>query len=154
MGILTIMKSLPLAYNRDMQEDKEGLFDTVDTLQSSLQVFAGMLRAIKVNTGRIAQAMRTDYILATDLADYLVKKGMPFRKAHGVIARLSEYAMSRGKTFKELGRKEYRDFSPLFGGDVYDITSESSVAARNVIGGTSPQQVGKALRRARKLIKR
>jgi len=154
MGILTIMKSLPLAYNRDMQEDKEGLFDTVDTLQSSLEVFAGMLKAIEVNTGRIAQAMRTDYLLATDLADYLVKKGMPFRKAHGVIARLSEYAMSRGKTFRELGRKEYRDFSPLFGGDVYDITSESSVAARNVVGGTSPQQVGKALKRAKRLIKR
>jgi len=154
MGILTIMKSLPLAYNRDMQEDKEGLFDTVDTLQSSLQVFAGMLRAIKVNAGRIAQAMRTDYVLATDLADYLVKKGMPFRKAHGVIARLSEYAMSKGKTFRELGRKEYRDFSPLFGGDVYDITSESSVASRNVIGGTSPQQVAKALRRARRLMKK
>ena len=154
MGILTIMKSLPLAYNRDMQEDKEGLFDTVDTLQSSLEVFAGMLKAIEVNTGRIAQAMRTDYLLATDLADYLVKKGMPFRKAHGVIARLSEYAMSRGKTFRELGRKEYRDFSPLFAGDVYDITSESSVAARNVVGGTSPQQVGKALKRAKRLIKR
>ena len=154
MGILTIMKSLPLAYNRDMQEDKEGLFDTVDTLQSSLEVFAGMLKTIKVNIERISQAMRTDYILATDLADYLVKKGLPFRKAHGVIAKLSEYAMSKGKTFRELGRKEYRDFSPLFGGDVYDITSESSVAARNVIGGTSPQQVAKALRRARRLIKR
>jgi argininosuccinate lyase len=154
MGILTIMKSLPLAYNRDMQEDKEGLFDTVDTLQSSLEVFAGMLKTIKVNIERISQAMRTDYILATDLADYLVKKGLPFRKAHGVIAKLSEYAMSKGKTFRELGRREYRDFSPLFSGDVYDITSESSVAARNVIGGTSPQQVGKALRRARRLIKR
>jgi len=154
MGILTIMKSLPLAYNRDMQEDKEGLFDTVDTLQSSLEVFAGMLKAIEVNTGRIAQAMRTDYLLATDLADYLVKKGLPFRKAHGVIARLSEYAMSRGKTFRELGRKEYRDFSPLFAGDVYDITSESSVAARDVIGGTSPQQVAKALKRAKRLIRK
>ena len=154
MGILTIMKSLPLAYNRDMQEDKEGLFDTVDTLQSSLEVFAGMLKTIKVNIERISQAMRTDYILATDLADYLVKKGLPFRKAHGVIAKLSEYAMSKGKTFRELGRKEYRDFSPLFSGDVYDITSESSVAARDVIGGTSPQQVAKALRRARRLIKR
>jgi argininosuccinate lyase len=154
MGILTIMKSLPLAYNRDMQEDKEGLFDTVDTLHSSLEVFAGMLKTIKVNADRIAQAMRTDYILATDLADYLVKKGMPFRKAHGVIARLSEYAMSKSKTFRELGRREYRDFSPLFAGDVYNITSESSVAARDVIGGTSPQQVGKALRRAKRLIKR
>ena len=154
MGILTTMKSLPLAYNRDMQEDKEGLFDAVDTLQTSLEAFAGMVRAIEVNTGRITQAMRTDYILATDLADYLVKKGMPFRKAHGVIAKLSEYAMSKGKNFRELGRKEYREFSVLFTGDVYDITLESSVAARDVIGGTSPQQVAKALRRARRLIKK
>jgi argininosuccinate lyase len=153
MGILTIMKSLPLAYNRDMQEDKEGFFDTVDTLQASLEAFAAMVRTVEVNAERIAQAMKADYILATDLADYLVKKGMPFRKAHGVIAKLSEYAASKNKTFRELGRKEYREFSPLFTGDVYDITSESSVAARNVVGGTAPRQVGKALRRARRLIK-
>jgi len=153
MGILTTMKSLPLAYNRDMQEDKEGLFDTVDTLHTSLEVFAGMVKTIKVNTERIAQAMKADYILATDLADYLVKKGMPFREAHGVVAKLSKYAASKGKNFQELGRKEYRKFSPFFGGDVYKITLESSVAARNVAGGTSPQQVGKALRRAKRLIK-
>jgi argininosuccinate lyase len=152
MGILTTMKSLPLAYNRDMQEDKEGLFDTVDTLKSSLEVFTRMVKTIKVNTERISQAMKTDYMLATDLADYLVKKGMPFREAHGVVARLSEYAMRKGKNFQELGRHEYRKFSALFGGDVYNITVESSVAARNVTGGTSPRQVGKALRRARKLI--
>jgi argininosuccinate lyase len=154
LGILTVMKSLPLAYNRDMQEDKEALFDTVDTLQASLEAFAGMVKTIDVNTECIAQAMRADYILATDLADYLVKKGMPFRKAHGVIAKLSEYALDKGKNFRELRRKEYREFSPLFTGDVYDITPESSVAARNVVGGTSPQQVAKALRRARRLIKR
>ena len=154
LGILTVMKSLPLAYNRDMQEDKEALFDTVDTLQASLEAFAGMVKTIDVNTERIAQAMRADYILATDLADYLVKKGMPFRKAHGVIAKLSEYALDKDKNFRELRRKEYREFSPLFTGDVYDITPESSVAARNVVGGTSPQQVAKALRRARRLIKR
>jgi argininosuccinate lyase len=154
VGMLTTMKSLPLAYNRDMQEDKEGLFDTVDTLQTSLEVFAGMVKTIKVNTERVSQAMKTDYILATDLADYLVKKGLPFRKAHGVVAKLSEYAMSKGKNFRELGRKEYRDFSPLFSGDVYKITLESSVAARNVVGGTSPQQVGKALKRARRLIRK
>jgi argininosuccinate lyase len=153
MGILTIMKSLPLAYNRDMQEDKEGLFDSVDTLHSSLEVFAGMVKTVKINAERIAQAMKTDYILATDLADYLVKKGMPFREAHGVVARLSEYAMRKGKNFQELGRHEYKKFSALFGGDVYKITPESSVAARNVAGGTSPQQVGKALRRAKRLIK-
>jgi argininosuccinate lyase len=98
--------------------------------------------------------MKTEYILATDLADYLVKKGLPFRKAHGVVVRLSEYAMSKGKTFRELGRKEYREFSPLFGGDVYDITVESSVAARHVAGGTSPQQVENALKKARRLIKK
>ncbi|HEU65337.1 MAG TPA: argininosuccinate lyase [Chloroflexi bacterium] len=153
VGILTTMKSLPLAYNRDMQEDKEGLFDTVDTLHTSLEVFAGMVNTVRVNTGRIAQAMKTDYILATDLADYLVKKGLPFREAHGVVARLSKYAMSKGKNFRELGLREYRKFSPLFANDVYDITPESSVAARNVAGGTSPRQVGKELKRARKLIK-
>jgi argininosuccinate lyase len=153
MGILATMKSLPLAYNRDMQEDKEGLFDAVDTLHTSLEVFAGMVKTLKINTERISQAMKADYILATDLADYLVKKGMPFRKAHGVVAKLSEYAMSKGKNFRELGRKEYRKFSPLFGGDVYKITLESSVAARNVVGGTSPQQVGKALKKAKRLIK-
>jgi argininosuccinate lyase len=153
MGILTTMKSLPLAYNRDMQEDKEGLFDTVDTLHTSLEVFAGMVKTLKINTERISQAMKTDYILATDLADYLVKKGLPFREAHGVVAKLSEYAMSKGKNFRELSLKEYRKFSPLFSDDVYNITLESSVAARNVAGGTSPQQVGKALRRAKRLIK-
>jgi len=153
MGMLTTMKSLPLAYNRDMQEDKEGLFDTVDTLQSSLDVFAGMVKTIKVNTERISEAMKTDYILATDLADYLVKKGMPFREAHGVVAKLSEYAAGKGKNFRELGLKEYKKCSPLFGEDVYKITLESSVAARNVVGGTSPQQVGKALTRAKKLLK-
>jgi argininosuccinate lyase len=153
MGILTTMKSLPLAYNRDMQEDKEGLFDTVDTLHTSLEVFAGMVKTLKINTERISQAMKTDYILATDLADYLVKKGLPFREAHGVVAKLSEYAMSKDKNFRELSLKEYHKFSPLFSDDVYKITLESSVAARNVAGGTSPQQVGKALRRAKRLIK-
>jgi len=153
IGILTTMKSLPLAYNRDMQEDKEGLFDTVDTLHTSLEVFAAMIKTLKVNSERISQAMKTDYILATDLADYLVNKGMPFREAHGVVTKLSEYAAGKGKNFRELGLKEYRKFSPLFGGDVHDITLESSVAARNVTGGTSPQQVAKALRRAKRLIK-
>jgi len=153
MAILTTMKSLPLAYNRDMQEDKEGLFDTVDTLRSSLEVFTGMVKTVKVNAGRISQAMKTDYMLATDLADYLVKKSLPFREAHGVVARLGEYAVSKGKNFRELDLKEYNKFSPLFADDVYKITPESSVDARNVAGGTSPQQVVKALTRARRLIK-
>jgi len=154
MAILTTMKALPLAYNRDMQEDKEGLFDTVDTLQSSLEVFAEMVKTIKVNTDRISQAMKTDYILATDLADYLVKKGMPFRQAHSVVAKLSQHALSKGKNFHELPLREYKRFSPLFARDVYKITVQSSVAARNVVGGTSPRQVARALRRAKRLLGR
>lgn len=141
MAILTIMKALPLAYNRDMQEDKEGLFDTVDTLHSTLEIFAEMLKTIRVNVKHIHDAMKGDYILATDLADYLVKKGLPFREAHGVIARLTEYAIERNKGFHELSMTEYHKFSSLFSEDVYDITLESSVAARNNVGSTSPQQV-------------
>ncbi len=152
MGILTAMKALPLAYNRDMQEDKEGLFDTVDTLHSSLEVFAEMVKTIKLNAKRARDAIKKDYILATDLADYLVKRGVPFREAHGVVAKLSEYAINKGKSFHELSLREYNNFSPLFNEEVYDIILESSIAARNVIGGTSPQQVEIALTRARKLI--
>ena len=152
MSILTAMKSLPLAYNRDMQEDKEGLFDTVDTLHSTLGVFAEMVKTIRVNAKRIHEAIKKDYILATDLADYLVKRGMQFREALGVVAKLSEYAINKGKSFHELSLSEYHDFSPLFGKEVYNITLESSIAARNVIGGTSPQQVEITLTRVRKLI--
>jgi len=152
MAILTTMKALPLAYNRDMQEDKEGLFDTIDTLHSSLKVFAEMVKTIKINTGRISQATKADYILATDLADYLVKKGLPFREAHRVVAKLSEYTINKGKNFHELSLGEYNDFSPLFAKDVYNITLESSVAARDIVGGTSPQRVEAALTRAKELI--
>jgi len=113
-----------------------------------------MVKTIKVNTERISQAMKTDYILATDLADYLVKKGMPFRQAHGVVARLSQHALSKGKNFHELPLKEYKKFSPLFAPDVYRITVQSAVAARDVMGGTSPRQVGRALRRAKRLLGR
>jgi argininosuccinate lyase len=152
MGILTTMKSLPLAYNRDMQEDKEGLFDTVDTLHSTLDVFASMLRTVKVRSESIFQAMKTDHLLATDIADYLVKKGLPFREAHRVVARLSQYVTARGRCFRELTLEEYRHFCPLFAEDVYNITLESSIRARNVPGGTSPEQVEMALNRSRKLI--
>ena len=153
LSILTTMKALPLAYNRDMQEDKEGLFDTMDTLHPSLAVFAEMIKAIKVNAKRIDDAINKDYILATDLADYLVKKGMPFREAHSVVAKLSEYAITQDKGFHKLSLNEYNKFSPLFSEDVYDITLESSVAARNVIGGTSPQQVEMALKKAREILR-
>ena len=154
IATLTTMKALPLAYNRDMQEDKERVFDTLDTLDLSLQAFAEMIRTVKVNVGRVRAAFRKDYVLATDLADYLVKKGLPFREAHRVVSELSTYAMNNDRFFRELTLSEYNSFSPLFGQDVYDITLESSIAARNTPGGTSLRQVQIALARARQLVER
>ncbi|HEX76866.1 MAG TPA: argininosuccinate lyase [Dehalococcoidia bacterium] len=145
LGLLTAMKGLPLAYNRDMQEDKEGLFDTVDTLLPTLDVFAGLVRTLRVNAQRARAAAEGGYILATDLADYLVKKGIPFRQAHGIVARLVAYAIEQGKSFKELELKEYQEFSPHFEEDVRSITVEASVQARN-------PQVERALERARRLV--
>jgi argininosuccinate lyase len=112
-----------------------------------------MIKTLKVNPQRISNAINEDYILATDLADYLVKKGMPFRQAHNAVSKLGEYAVANRKSFRELSLSEYRDFSPLFDKDVHNITLESSVAARNITGGTSPQQVEVALEKARSLLR-
>jgi len=152
MALLTTMKALPLSYNRDMQEDKEGFFDSVDTLLSTLEVFTGMLKTLRVKDENTRQAAKQGYILATDLADYLVKKGEPFRSAHDIVARLVSYAMEKGKSFSELSLTEYKGFSPLFGDDVYSITVESSLAARDNIGSTAPKQVERALATAKKII--
>ncbi len=152
MALLTTMKALPLSYNRDMQEDKEGFFDSVDTLLSSLEVFTGMIKTLRVKAENTGQAAKQGYILATDLADYLVKKGEAFRTAHHIVARLVSYALEKGKSFSELKLTEYKEFSPLFGDDVYSITVESSLAARDNIGGTAPKQVAEALSRAKKII--
>jgi len=153
MSLLTTMKALPLAYDRDMQEDKQGLFDTLDTLHSTLEVFAEMIKTLKANPQRISNAINEDYILATDLADYLVKKGIPFRQAHNTVSKLGKYAVANRKSFRELSLSEYRDFSPLFDKDVYNITLESSIAARNIVGGTAANQVEVALEKARKLLR-
>jgi len=150
MALLTTMKGLPLAYNRDMQEDKEGFFDTIDTLLSTLGVFTGMVKTLRVKAENTEQAVKQGYILATDLADYLVKKGEPFRTAHNIVGRLVSYAMEKGKSFSDLSLEEYKGFSPLFGEDVYSITVDSSVAARDVVGGTAPRQVERALDNAKK----
>jgi argininosuccinate lyase len=152
IGILTTLKALPLSYNRDLQEDKEGFFDTVDTLFSTLDVFAGMVRTLRVHGDRAREAAAEGYILATDIADYLVKKGIPFRQAHTIVAEIVRYATDKGKTFHQVSLDEYRKFSPLFDQDVYSITLESSLAARNLPGGTAPEQVQQALERARRAI--
>jgi len=149
-AILTTMKALPLAYNRDMQEDKESFFDTVDTLISTLDVFTGMIATLKVKGEKTRRTAEEGYSLATDLADYLVRKGVPFREAHGVVGRLVQYAAEMGKSFPELSLSEYQTFSPLFTEDVYSISVESSILARNVPGGTAPQRVKEALEKARR----
>jgi argininosuccinate lyase len=154
MALLTTMKGLPLAYNRDMQEDKEGLFDTVDTLLTTLEVFTVMISTLKLNGEKMRLAAERGYILATDLADYLVKKGEAFRTAHEIVAKMVKYATGRGKSLSELKLSEYRKFSSRFAKDVYKITVESSLASRNISGGTSPQRVKQALAKARRLVGR
>ncbi|MBN1644061.1 MAG: argininosuccinate lyase, partial [Dehalococcoidales bacterium] len=153
MALLTTMKGLPLAYNRDMQEDKEGFFDTADTLISTLSVFNGMLSTLKVKTDRTASAVRESYMLATDLADYLVKKGAAFRTAHAAVGKLVRYAIKNGKTLDKLTLKEYQGFSPSFSKDVFEITAESSITARDNTGGTASKQIARQIAAARKKLK-
>lgn len=154
MGMLTILKSLPLAYNKDMQEDKEGLFDTVDTLNTTLDAFTGMLNTMTVNwerTRRAAEAGVYSGILATDLADYLAGKGVPFREAHGATRDLVAYASDKNTGLDKLTLEEYRRFSPLFDERVFEITVESSLGARRSQGGTAPERVREALMKARQM---
>ena len=153
MGILAVLKGLPLTYNRDLQEDKEGTFDTIDTLLATLEAFTGMIASLEINPKRLAQAAAEGHMLATDLADYLVsRKGVPFREAHGIVGRLCHYATSQAKELYQLTIEEYLQFSPHFGEDVYGITPEASVAARDVKGGTAPRQVEESLAQARALL--
>jgi argininosuccinate lyase len=152
IAMLTTMKGLPLAYNKDMQEDKEGLFDTVDTLLSTLDVFTGMVKTLRVKAGEVRQRAESGYMLATDLADYLVRKGEAFRTAYDIVARLVTYAVTNNKTFAQLRLPEYKKYSSRFAKDVYAITVETSVAARDVPGGTNPRQVEKALKAAKKMV--
>jgi argininosuccinate lyase len=115
-------------------------------------VFAGMVKTVKVSDENTRSALERGYVLATDLADYLVKKGAAFRTAHEVVGKLVNYAVGKGKTLAELDMKEYKKFSPLFGADVRSITIETSLAARNAVGGTAPVQVNKALAGARRIV--
>ena len=149
VATLTVLKGLPLTYNRDLQEDKEVLFDTVDTIVPTLRAMAGMLSTMEVRRDRLRAAAQSGYLLATDVADYLAARGMPFREAHGVVARISELAYREGKALAELPLETYREFSPLFDSDVLSITVDTSVAAREMAGGTGPESVRKALSRAR-----
>ena len=149
--LLVVMKAQPLAFNRDNQEDKEPLFDSIDTVKSSLSVFAGMLPTLVVKRDNMREAARRGYSTATDLADYLVRKGIPFRDAHEVVGRAVRLCIDSNRDLAELSVDELRKFSPAIEADVFDVlTVEGSVAARDHIGGTAPTQVRKAIQRARK----
>ena len=152
MGILTVLKGLPLTYNRDLQEDKEGFFDTVDTVLATLRVFADMLGGMELNAGRVESLASESYMLATDLADYLVGKGVPFREAHGVMRRLCRYCEDSGQSLSELPLATYQGFAAQFADDVYDITAAASVAARDNPGGTAPGRVAEGMARANRIL--
>lgn len=146
MGLLTVLKGLPLAYNKDMQEDKEGMFDTVKTVEGTLKLLAPMIETMTVNDKTMRRAVTEDYSNATDLADYLVTKGMPFRKAHSVVGRIVLHGIQEKKYLADIRIDEYKTFSEWFEADLYDILiPENVVAARKSPGGTSQKQVRKQI---------
>ena len=144
IGLLTTLKGLPLTYNKDLQEDKEALFDAVDTATSCLAITAEMMRGITVNVDRAAQAATGSFTLATDYADYLAKKGLPFRDAHRVVGELVRLCESSQRALDQLTLPELQVASPLFEADVLGLTGEMAVAARDVLGGTAPTRVRSA----------
>ena len=151
VALLTLMKAQPLAYNKDNQEDKEPLFDTVDTVMMSLAVFTDMLGGIQVNRDAMRTAALQGFATATDLADYLVKKGVPFREAHEAVAQAVRFAETRGCDLADLKLADLRQFSPLIDKDVFEaLTLEGSMASRSHIGGTAPARVKAAIVKARK----
>jgi argininosuccinate lyase len=150
VGLLTLMKGQPLAYNKDNQEDKEPLFDTADTLRDTLTIFADMMTGIRVKPDAMRAALRQGFATATDLADWLVKRGLPFRDAHEAVARAVRLAEQKGCDVSDLSLDELKSFSPLVDASVYAVlTVEGSLSARNHIGGTAPEQVRAAIVRAR-----
>lgn len=153
MAMLTTVKGLPLAYNKDLQEDKEGIFDAIDTIKFSMAVYARILRGMKVRKAVMRRAVAEDFSNATDLADYLVKKGMPFRQAHAVSGKAVHYCIEQGKWLADMSMEEFQKLSDLFAEDIYEaISPETCVKNRNSYGGTSYQQVEMQLQLADKLL--
>ena len=154
ISLLTIMKGQPLAYNKDNQEDKEPLFDSVETIYSCLRVFADMVPTIKTNKENMYQSALKGYTTATDLADYLVKKGLAFRDAHDVVGKAVSYGIKEGKDLSEFSINELKNFNSLIEEDIFDVISlEGSINSRNHLGGTSPNQISIAIKAGRKSIK-
>lgn len=150
IALLTLMKAQPLAYNKDNQEDKEPLFDTVNTVRAALQIYAAMLPELHFKQDQMRAALRRGFATATDLADYLVRRGLPFRDAHEAVGQAVRLGIETGRDLAEISLTELQSFAPLIAPDVYDIlTVEGSVASRNHFGATAPEQIHKALDRAR-----
>lgn len=148
MALLTLLKGLPMTYNRDMQEDKEPLFDSLDTIQAALEVFAEMIAGMEVNAARTRAATSDPMLLATDLADYLVKHGVPFRQAHEVIGKLVAHSLAEKVAFADIPLATYREFSPAFEADLFDcLNLETALAARQAVGAPSPANVAAQLAR-------
>ena len=153
MALLTLMKAQPLAYNRDNQEDKESLFDAVDTVRMCLTAYAGLVPTITVRHDAMRQAAEEGFATATDLADYLVVQGLPFRDAHAVVGKVVQYAIEKNKSLPLLSLPEFQQFSELIKDDVFAVLKlEGSVSARNHVGATSPEQVKAQVSRLKKLI--
>ncbi|MFA1711908.1 argininosuccinate lyase [Peribacillus frigoritolerans] len=152
-GLLTVLKGLPLAYNKDMQEDKEGVFDTVKTIVGSLKIFAGMISTMKVKTDVMEKATKNDFSNATELADYLASKGMPFREAHEVVGKLVLFCVQNGCYLVDLSIEQFQEASELFDQDIYDaLNPYMAVKRRNSAGGTGFAQVLLAIEKAEKLV--
>jgi argininosuccinate lyase len=140
-ALFTILKGLPLAYNRDMQEDKEGFFDTADTINSTLDILVSMIGTTQFNKQNMLDAVNNSYILATDIADYLVSKSVPFRKAHEIVSKMTDYCLDNNKYFHQLTIDEFKKFSSDFEIDIFEINPINSINNRNTVGGTSELQV-------------
>ncbi|SFX56601.1 argininosuccinate lyase [Marinospirillum alkaliphilum] len=154
MSLLTLMKSQPLAYNKDNQEDKEPLFDAIDTVKGCLRAFADMVPAIEPRREVMHEAARRGFATATDLADYLVRKGVPFRDAHEIVGKSVAFGVAENRDLADMTLAELQQFSDIIGADVFEVlTLEGSVAARNHLGGTAPEQVRAAAVRARNLLR-
>ncbi len=153
VALLTVLKGLPLTYNRDLQEDKESFFDSDDTIVAILDIFSGMLASLHVNEENTHLATEKGLLLATDLADYLVAKGLTFRKSHTIVSKLTDYVLEHHKTFSELTLSEYQEFSNEFDSEVFKITPETSIENRQTYGGTATSMVSDSIVRARKRLK-
>lgn len=153
IGLLTVMKGLPLAYDKDMQEDKEGVFDALDTLYFALDIYAGMISTMTVNGDHTRQVLESDFSNATDMADYLAKKGLPFRQAHAVVGSAVHYCIEHHKVLLDLSMEEFRSMSPLFEEDIKEALSiENCVKNRESYGGTGPKSVERQQTHAEKAI--